>query len=188
MVALFRPPLAAPPFALMATGMAFPLSWVWVRCIAANNPRFDDIIRLWEFGPVESYAIWNNKGGTGKSTITFHIASRFAELHSNRNVLVVDMCPQANSSMLLLGGGVAGESNLLGFCSLGTPKSVVGYLSDAILSRSVPTLTSYSIQVSTVNNKISSNLYRNRSHPPAVRLPASWGCWAAMSPSERRRP
>jgi len=29
---------------------------------------------------------------------------------------------------------------------------------------------------------------RNRSHPPAVRLPASWGCWAAMSPSERRRP
>jgi len=30
--------------------------------------------------------------------------------------------------------------------------------------------------------------YRNRSHPPAVRLPASWGCWAAMSPSERRRP
>jgi len=27
----------------------------------------------------------------------------------------------------------------------------------------------------------------NRSHPPAVRLPASWGCWAAMSPSERRR-
>jgi len=28
----------------------------------------------------------------------------------------------------------------------------------------------------------------NRSHPPAVRLPASWGCWAAMSPSERRRP
>ncbi len=29
---------------------------------------------------------------------------------------------------------------------------------------------------------------RNRSHPPAVRLPASWGCWAAMSLSERRRP
>lgn len=89
---------------------------------------------------MQSYAIWNNKGGTGKSTITFHIASRFAELHPKRNVLVVDMCPQANSSMLLLGGGISGESNLLQLCSLATPRSVVGYLSDAILSRSVPTL------------------------------------------------
>ena len=35
---------------------------------------------------------------------------------------------------------------------------------------------------------IPTGLVGNRSHPPAVRLPASWGCWAAMSPSERRRP
>ena len=108
---------------------------------------------------VEAYAIWNNKGGTGKSTIAFHIASRFAELHPDRNVLVVDMCPQANSSMLLLGGGIAGEANLLKLCSLGSPKSVVGYLSDAILNRSIPTLSNYSIQVSTVNSEISSNLH-----------------------------
>ena len=108
---------------------------------------------------MEAYAIWNNKGGTGKSTIAFHIASRFAELHPDRNVLVVDMCPQANSSMLLLGGGIAGEANLLKLCSLGSPKSVVGYLSDAILNRSIPTLSNYSIQVSTVNSEISSNLH-----------------------------
>jgi len=57
---------------------------------------------------MNSYAIWNNKGGTGKSTITFHIASRFAEKHPERKVLVVDLCPQANSSMLLLGGGIRG--------------------------------------------------------------------------------
>lgn len=74
---------------------------------------------------MQSYAIWNNKGGTGKSTITFNIASRFAELHPDRNVLVVDMCPQANSSMLLLGGGIEGESKLLGLCSLSTARSVV---------------------------------------------------------------
>ena len=59
---------------------------------------------------MEAYAIWNNKGGTGKSTITFHVASRFAELNPERNVLVIDLCPQANSSMLLLGGGLAGET------------------------------------------------------------------------------
>jgi len=108
---------------------------------------------------VQSYAIWNNKGGTGKSTITFHIASRFAELHPERNVLVVDMCPQANSSMLLLGGGIAGESKLLALCSLATPSSVVGYLSDAILHRTTPVITKYYVQLSTINEYISSNLY-----------------------------
>ncbi|OYW31180.1 MAG: ATPase, partial [Azorhizobium sp. 12-66-6] len=108
---------------------------------------------------MESYAIWNNKGGTGKSTITFHIASRFAELHPDRKVLVIDMCPQANSSMLLLGGGILGETELLGLCSLATPKSVVGYLSDAILNRHVPKLSDYSIQASTINDKISPNLF-----------------------------
>lgn len=108
---------------------------------------------------MEAYAIWNNKGGTGKSTITFHVASRFAEFNPERNVLVIDLCPQANSSMLLLGGGLAGETNLLQLCSLATPKSVVGYLSDAILHRSVPSLMAYSVQVSTINDKISNNLY-----------------------------
>jgi len=108
---------------------------------------------------MESYAIWNNKGGTGKSTITFHIASRFAEKHKDQNVLVIDMCPQANSSMLLLGGGIAGESSLLQLCSLANPKSVVGYLSEAILSRTTPDLSQYSVQVSTLNDKVPSNLY-----------------------------
>ncbi len=27
----------------------------------------------------KSYVLWNNKGGVGKSTITFHIASVYAE-------------------------------------------------------------------------------------------------------------
>ncbi|GBQ32007.1 ParA family protein [Gluconacetobacter azotocaptans] len=108
---------------------------------------------------MEAYSIWNNKGGTGKSTITFHIASRFAEKHPERKVLVVDMCPQANSSMLLLGGGVKGEAELLKLCSFAKPKSVVGYISDAILNRTTPDIGSYSIQVATLNDKVSHNLY-----------------------------
>lgn len=108
---------------------------------------------------MELYSIWNNKGGTGKSTITFHIASRFAEKHPDRNVLVVDMCPQANSSMLLLGGGVDGEAELLKLCSLTKPKSVVGYISDAILNRTVPKLDDYSVQVSTINKMVPKNLF-----------------------------
>ena len=69
------------------------------------------------------------------------------------------MCPQANSSMLLLGGGIEGESKLLGLCSLSAPRSVVGYISDAILNRSIPDLSKYSVQVSSINSKVSPNLY-----------------------------
>ena len=41
---------------------------------------------------IHNYAIWNNKGGVGKSTITFHIASRYAEKHPEEDVFVIDMC------------------------------------------------------------------------------------------------
>lgn len=71
---------------------------------------------------IHNYAIWNNKGGVGKSTITFHIASRYAEKHPQEDVFVIDMCPQANSSMMLLGGGTSGEINVLRHCTLQTPK------------------------------------------------------------------
>ncbi len=52
-----------------------------------------------------SYVIWNNKGGTGKSTITFQLASAVAFRNPHKRILVIDLCPQATSSMLFLGGG-----------------------------------------------------------------------------------
>ena len=50
---------------------------------------------------INSYALWNNKGGVGKSTISFHLSMRYAETHPDAKVLVIDLCPQANSSMML---------------------------------------------------------------------------------------
>src|SRR5205807_8694898 len=50
------------------------------------------------------YAFWNNKGGTGKTSLAFQAISRYAELHSKDRVLAVDVCPQANLSELMLGG------------------------------------------------------------------------------------
>lgn len=108
---------------------------------------------------MEAYATWNNKGGTGKSTITFHIASRFAEKNPGRKVLVIDLCPQANASMLLLGGGVDGEDRLLSLCSKTTPQSVVGYISESILKRAVPNISTYYVQVHSLNSEMPSNLY-----------------------------
>lgn len=50
------------------------------------------------------YAYWNNKGGTGKTSLAFQSIAGYAEAHQNRRVLAVDMCPQANLSELMLGG------------------------------------------------------------------------------------
>ena len=50
----------------------------------------------------ESYVIWNNKGGVGKSTRTFHMALEYARRNMTEKVLVSDLCPQANVSMALL--------------------------------------------------------------------------------------
>lgn len=50
----------------------------------------------------ESYVIWNNKGGVGKTTLTFHIATQYARRNPTKTVLVIDLCPQANVSMALL--------------------------------------------------------------------------------------
>ncbi|WP_330114937.1 ParA family protein [Pseudomonas sp. JS3066] len=80
-----------------------------------------------------TYAIWNNKGGTGKTSLTFQAVSRFAELNPERRILVVDMCPQANLSELFLGGlSNGGSAKLLerqGF----TPRCSVGGYFDARL-------------------------------------------------------
>lgn len=50
------------------------------------------------------YTVWNNKGGTGKTSLTFQAVCRYAELNPKARILVVDMCPQANTSELFLGG------------------------------------------------------------------------------------
>ena len=50
------------------------------------------------------YAFWNNKGGTGKTSLAFQSISRYSEKHPKKRVLAIDICPQANLSELLLGG------------------------------------------------------------------------------------
>lgn len=91
------------------------------------------------------YAFWNNKGGTGKTSLAFQAIARYAELHPQSRVLVIDACPQANLSELLLGGMTNhGGTKLLQQqgrvprCSLG------GYFQTRLPSPySVPTFSSY---------------------------------------------
>lgn len=111
---------------------------------------------------LQSYGIWNNKGGVGKSTITFHLAARFAEQHPDLNVLVIDLCPQSNASMMLLGGGVQGEQAVLSCCTQATPRSVVGYLSHVIAGGSgapLPDPMNFIVRVADTNNALTNNIF-----------------------------
>lgn len=105
------------------------------------------------------YVIWNNKGGVGKSTIVFNLAARYAQLNPKQHVLAIDLCPQANSTMMFLGGGTQGEERLGQLQT--TSETVVGYLSSRIDMQSggMPTDRSYKLQVSTLNDDLPTNLW-----------------------------
>ncbi len=60
------------------------------------------------------YGFWNNKGGTGKTSLSFQAICRYAEVNPQKRILVIDACPQANLSELFLGGLTgSGSSRLL---------------------------------------------------------------------------
>jgi cellulose biosynthesis protein BcsQ len=48
------------------------------------------------------YGLWTNKGGVGKTTLTYHLATSYAELFPDKIVVAIDMCPQSNLSSTLL--------------------------------------------------------------------------------------
>lgn len=80
-----------------------------------------------------TYAIWNNKGGTGKTSLTFQAVCRYALKHPKTRILVIDMCPQANLSELLLGGqSNNGSTRLLERQGL-TPRCSIGGYFDSRL-------------------------------------------------------
>ena len=107
------------------------------------------------------YALWNNKGGVGKSYLTFQIASEYARTHPSQNILVVDLCPQANSSSMLLGGMENGEKTIEYLSSNRPAQTISGYISDRISS---PYLDPFSgarfvTRVDDHNSVVSPNLF-----------------------------
>ena len=75
---------------------------------------------------MKKYAFWNNKGGTGKTSLNFQALLAYAGQHPNERILAMDICPQANLSELLLGGMVGnGSQNLLQIQGQ-TPRATVG--------------------------------------------------------------
>lgn len=50
------------------------------------------------------YTFWNNKGGTGKTSLCFQTIAEYAINNPSKKILCIDLCPQANLSELMLGG------------------------------------------------------------------------------------
>jgi hypothetical protein len=107
----------------------------------------------------KSYVIWNNKGGVGKSTIVFHISSMYAEQNPDQNVVVIDMCPQANSSMMLMDGGTNAKARLQELIIGDIPRTVVGYLTDSVLKNDTSDINKYLLQLQESNSKLPPNLF-----------------------------
>lgn len=107
------------------------------------------------------YAIWNNKGGVGKSYLSFQIACEYARQNPTKKVLVIDLCPQANSSSMLLGGMINGERILDNIHGSSPRKTISGYIEDRIASpyNSPSSGASYVTQVNSYNNHAPSNLF-----------------------------
>ena len=63
-----------------------------------------------------AYAFWNNKGGVGKSFLSFVAATEYARTYPDTDVYVIDLCPQARvSEMLLLNSKILIDSDELPF-------------------------------------------------------------------------
>jgi chromosome partitioning protein len=107
------------------------------------------------------YAVWNNKGGVGKSFVTFITACEYAHQHSEKMVVIVDMCPQANISEVVLGGNGKGANELEKLLGTANRHTVGGYFDERISSphKISGNETSYLIKASDINGMLDDNVF-----------------------------
>lgn len=107
------------------------------------------------------YGIWNNKGGVGKTFLSFTIALEYAHRNPEKRVVLVDMCPQANLSEIVLGGNGKGSKNLEGILVQSKRATVGGYFDERIVSphQTTGNETSYALQANHYNKNLPSNVY-----------------------------
>ena len=107
------------------------------------------------------YAFYNNKGGVGKTTLCSNASAIYAQNNPDTQVLVIDMCPQANVSQFLLGGGETGYQTNQKIQSLAARRNIAGFIDWLLQGNSnfnKPNI-SYKTQVNPFNDHISDNLF-----------------------------
>lgn len=125
---------------------------------ALNNTTMGGVMAA---AQLPRYAVWNNKGGVGKTFITFVMASEYALNHPDQTVVVIDMCPQANASEIFLGGNGAGSKNLTKLLNESPRRTIGGYFDQRINQPHSKSGTEihYLVQVSPFNSKLPANLF-----------------------------
>lgn len=108
------------------------------------------------------YAFWNNKGGTGKTSLSFQTMCSYANKHSEKRILAIDVCPQANLSELLLGGLMNnGSACLLDLQDRSPRSSIGGYFQQRLSSpyqTPVIDTESFIVTPSLYNDKVPENI------------------------------
>ncbi|MEH1998832.1 MAG: ParA family protein [Nostoc sp.] len=106
------------------------------------------------------YAVWNNKGGVGKTFLSFVLSTEMANDLPTRNVILVDMCPQANVSEIILGGNGNGGTEILDQL-IKEQRTVGGYFDERISSPNQLTGTEekYLLKAQAFNSNMPSNLW-----------------------------
>jgi len=106
------------------------------------------------------YALWNNKGGVGKSFLSFSLACEYALENPDEDVLVLDLCPQANLTEMLLGGNTIATSVLDGLYRQKPRCSIGGYLESRLTSPFIapPDISEFIVRPSDFNPNIPTNL------------------------------
>lgn len=107
------------------------------------------------------YAVWNNKGGVGKSFLSFIIATEIAHRNPDQQVILVDMCPQANLSEVVLGGNGKGAEKLEKILAEKNRKTVGGYFDERIASphKQTGSESSYLLNAQENNKHLPPNLW-----------------------------
>lgn len=84
------------------------------------------------------FALWNNKGGVGKSFLTFALACEYAFAHKDEDVLVLDLCPQANITEMMFGDKETAPAHIDAFYGQKPRRSIGGYFEARLTSPFLP--------------------------------------------------
>jgi cellulose biosynthesis protein BcsQ len=111
---------------------------------------------------MKTLGFWNNKGGTGKTSLSLQSICSFAMQNPQSKILVFDVCPQANLSELFLGGQEnGGGKHLLMLHGEIVRRSIGGYFQDRLpkpFDSNGILPTNYISQPNLINAKIPNNI------------------------------
>lgn len=108
----------------------------------------------------KKYLIWNNKGGVGKTFLSYALAVEYALQHPNEDVVVIDACPQSNISEMILGGNGEGEEALDKLRGLN--RTIAGYIKERFNTSQLNKLgteVTFFVKVDEINPRMPPNLY-----------------------------